>query len=311
MKKESKIYVAGNTGLVGSAIVRKLQSQGYNNIVSSPRSHFDLRKQFDVEKFFNNNQPEYVFLAAARCGGIFDNLNYPVDYLLDNLNIQSNIISMAHKYGVKKLMFFASSCIYPKNVEMPIKEDDLLRGELEPTNEAYSIAKIAGIKLCEAYRKQHKVDFISVNPCNLYGPGDKVHPLKGHVMSCLIYKFWKAKRENLPMVECFGDGSPKREFLYVDDLADASLYLMNKDTSETDTLINIGAGTEISIKEIAELISDVVEYDGEIHWDTSKPNGALRRILDVSKVNALGWEAKTSLIEGIKKVICDLDERYG
>ena len=194
---------------------------------------------------------------------------------------------------------------------MPIKEDDLLRGELEPTNEAYSIAKIAGIKLCEAYRKQHKVDFISVNPCNLYGPGDKVHPLKGHVMSCLIYKFWKAKRENLPTVECFGDGSPKREFLYVDDLADASVYLMNKDTSETDTLINIGTGTEISIKEIAQLISDVVEYDGEIHWDTSKPNGALRRILDVSKVNTLGWEAKTSLIEGVKKVICDLDERYG
>jgi len=310
MEKESKIYVAGNTGLVGSAIVRKLKSEGYLNIISSPRSHFDLRKQYDVERFFNLNQPEYVFLAAARCGGIFDNLNYPVDYLLDNLNIQNNIISMAHKYSVKKLMFFASSCIYPKNVQMPIKEDDLLRGELEPTNEAYSIAKIAGIKLCEAYNRQYGSDFICVNPCNIYGPGDKVHPLKGHVMSCLIYKFWKAKKENLPSVECFGDGSPKREFLFSDDLADASVYLMNKDTTDTDTLINIGTGTEISIREIADLIASVVEYDGDIQWDTSKPNGALRRILDVSKLNLLGWEAKTSLIEGIKKVINDLDERY-
>ena len=306
MDSENKIYVAGNTGLVGSAIVRKLKENGYNNIISSPRSNFDLKSQYDVEKFFNINRPDYVFLAAARCGGIFDNINYPVDYLLDNLNIQNNIISTAYKYKVKKLMFFASSCIFPKESLQPIKEEYLLTGPLEPTNEPYSIAKIAGIKLCEAYRKQYQCNFISVNPCNVYGPGDKFDPLKGHVMSSLIYKIWKAHKENKSDVICFGDGSPEREFIHVDDLADASLFLMN--SYNEHGIINIGTGIDYTIKKIAETIKELVGYSGNLVWDTTKPNGMLKKVLDVSKLNSLGWQSTINLNDGIKSVLNYLEK---
>lgn len=307
MNKDSKIYVAGHNGLVGSAIVKRLLDLGYNNLVFSSRSEHDLTKQDDVESFFDSNKPEYVFLAAAKCGGIFDNINYPVEYLLDNLNIQNNVISTSHKYNVKKLMFFASSCIYSKNCSMPIQEQDLLTGELEKSNEFYAIAKISGIKLCEAYQKQFGSNFISVNPCNIYGPESKVESTKSHVMTSLIHKVWKAKQQNISTVECFGDGTPKREFLYSDDLADAAIFLMNQNT---DSLINIGTGVEHSILDIVNLICDVIDYDGEVVWDTSKPNGASRRVLDVSKLNSLGWKSQVSLKEGISKVVNYLNQNH-
>lgn len=307
MNKDSKIYVAGHNGLVGSAIVKRLLDLGYNNLIFSSRSEHDLTKQDNVESFFDSNKPEYVFLAAAKCGGIFDNINYPVEYLLDNLNIQNNVISTSHKYDVKKLMFFASSCIYSKNCSMPIQEQDLLTGELEKSNEFYAIAKISGIKLCEAYQKQFGSNFISVNPCNIYGPESKVESTKSHVMTSLIHKVWKAKQQNISTVECFGDGTPKREFLYSDDLADAAIFLMNQNT---DSLINIGTGVEHSILDIVNLICDVIDYDGEVVWDTSKPNGASRRVLDVSKLNSLGWKSQVSLKEGISKVVNYLDQNH-
>lgn len=307
MNKDSKIYVAGHNGLVGSAIVKRLLDLGYNNLVFSSRSEHDLTKQDDVESFFDSNKPEYVFLAAAKCGGIFDNINYPVEYLLDNLNIQNNVISTSHRYNVKKLMFFASSCIYSKNCSMPIQEQDLLTGELEKSNEFYAIAKISGIKLCEAYQKQFGSNFISVNPCNIYGPESKVESTKSHVMTSLIHKVWKAKQQNISTIECFGDGTPKREFLYSDDLADAAIFLMNQNT---DSLINIGTGVEHSILDIVNLICDVIDYDGEVVWDTSKPNGASRRVLDVSKLNSLGWKSQVSLKEGISKVVNYLNQNH-
>lgn len=305
MKKDSVIYVAGSTGLVGSAIVRKLKEKGYTNIVTSLRSEYDLTNQNDVEKFFFLNRPEYVLLAAARCGGIFDNINYPVNYLLDNLNIQNNIISNAYKFDVKKLMFFASSCIYPKNCSMPIKEDYLLSGDLEKTNESYSIAKISGIKLCEAYKKQYGCKYFSVNPCNVYGPNDKFDPMHGHVMSSLIYKIWKAKKDNIKEVQCFGDGSPKREFIYSDDLADASVFLMNADFPYD--IINIGTGVDHTIMEIAKLICKIVDYEGDLIWDTSKPNGVMRKVLDVVRLNSLGWKPSITLEEGILNVVNSLE----
>lgn len=305
MNFDSRVYVAGNTGLVGSAIVRNLKKQGYDNIISSPRSHFDLTNLGDVERFFRLNKPEYVFLAAARCGGIFDNINYPVEYLIDNLNIQNNIISMSHKYEVKKLIFFASSCIFPKDCQQPIKEEYLLTGKLEETNEPYSIAKIAGIKLCESYRKQYGCNFFSVNPCNVYGSNDKFDHMHGHVMSSLIYKIWKAKRENIDVVECFGDGTPKREFIYSDDLADAAVFLMNN--YDGSSMINIGTGVEYEIREIARIICDVIDYRGSLFWDVSKPNGMPRKILDVNKLSSLGWRYSTSLEDGMKKVVSFLE----
>lgn len=306
MDNDSRVLVAGANGMVGSAIVRNLESKGYTNIIKGIRDDVDFTNQDETERYFCSEEPEYVFLAAARCGGIFDNINYPVDYLLDNLNIQNNIISTAYKYGVEKLMFFASSCIFPKKSLQPIKEEYLLTGPLEPTNEPYSIAKIAGIKLCEAYRKQYGCNFISVNPCNVHGPGDKFDPMKGHVMSSLIYKIWKAHKEGQCEVICFGDGSPEREFIHVDDLSDASIFLMN--TYNEPDMINIGTGVDYTIKKIAETIKDMVGYSGNLIWDTTKPNGMIKKVLDVSKLNSLGWKSKINLNDGIMSVLNYLEK---
>jgi GDP-L-fucose synthase len=307
MKSDSKVLVAGANGMVGSAIVRNLREKGHQVIIKGTRNTVDFTDQEATDRFFQLAKPEYVFLTAARCGGILDNINCPVNYLLDNLNIQNNVISSSYKYGVKKLMFFASSCVYPKGSPMPIKEETLMMGNFEKTHEFYSIAKVSGIKLCEAYRKQYGCDFISVNPSNIYGIENKVDSPNAHVMSSLIYKIWKAKKENISEVECFGDGSPKREFLYSDDLADAAIFLMDQ---KIDSFINIGTGTENSIAEIVDEICNSVQYDGRIVWNTSKPNGAPRRVLDVSKLNSLGWKPKTSLKEGIEKIINHLNHNY-
>ena len=294
MDSESRVYVAGNTGLVGSAIVRMLHRKGYTNIFSTPSSHFDLRRQDDVERFFKNNEPEYVYLAAAKVGGIGANKDYPGHFIYDNLMIQSNIIHTARKFGVKKLLFLGSSCIYPKMCEQPIKEEYLLTGPLESTNDAYAIAKISGIKMCQAYRKQYGFNAISLMPTNLYGPNDNFDLETSHVLPALIRKFHEAK----DTVTLWGDGSPMREFLHVDDLADACFTAMLKyDESEP---INVGTGEDVTIKELANSISDVVGFSGGIDWDTSKPNGTPRKVLNVDKMKSLGWEPKISLKEGIK-----------
>lgn len=307
MNKDSRILVAGSRGLVGSAIVRNLKDKGYFNIVEGTRDDVDFTNQENTYKYFSSMEPEYVFLAAAKVGGIMANKTHPAEFIYDNLMIQSNVINTSYDYGVKKLMFFASSCIYSKNCPMPIKEQELLTGELEKSNEFYAIAKIAGIKLCEAYQKEYGCNFISVNPCNIYGPENKIDLLKGHVMTSLIYKVWEAKKKNISFIECFGDGTPKREFLYCDDLADAAIFLMNK---ETDSLINIGTGIEHSIIDIVNIICDVIDYDGKVVWDTTKPNGAARRVLDVEKLNSLGWKPQISLKEGISKVVNYLNQIY-
>jgi GDP-L-fucose synthase len=307
MKSDSRILVAGANGMVGSAIVRNLESKGYTNIMKGTRHLVDFTNQQATDDFIESVRPEYVFLTAAKCGGILDNINNPVNYLLDNLNIQNNVISSSHKYDVKKLMFFASSCVYPKESPMPIKEENLMMGNFQKTHEFYSIAKVSGIKLCEAYQKQYGSDFISVNPCNIYGIENKVDSPNAHVMSSLVYRIWKAKKDNVPQVECFGDGSPKREFLYSDDLADAAIFLM---TQKTDSFINIGTGIETSIVELVDEICNIIEYSGKIVWDTSKPNGAPRRVLDVSKLNSLGWKPKTSLRGGIVKIVNHLNQNY-
>jgi GDP-L-fucose synthase len=307
MRKDSRILVAGSNGMVGFAIVRNLENIGYSHIIKGTRQKVDFTNQEETDRYFSIEQPEYVFLTAAKCGGILDNINHPVDYLLNNLNIQNNIISSSHKHRVKKLMFFASSCVYAKDSPMPLKEESLMMGNFEKTHEFYSIAKISGIKLCEAYRKQYDSDFFSVNPSNIYGIENKIDSLNAHVMSSLIYRIWNAKKKNIDFVECFGDGSPKREFLYSDDLADAAIFLMDKNV---ESFINIGTGIETTIKEIVVLICKIVDYRGRIVWDTSKPNGAPRRVLDVSKLNSLGWKPKTSLKEGIIKIVNHLDQSY-
>jgi len=294
MDSESRVYVAGNTGLVGSAIVRMLHRKGYTNILSTPSSHFDLRRQDDVERFFKNNEPEYVYLAAAKVGGIGANKDYPGHFIYDNLMIQSNIIHAARKFGVKKLLFLGSSCIYPKMCEQPIKEEYLMTGPLEPTNDAYAIAKIAGIKMCQAYRKQYGFNAISLMPTNLYGPNDNFDLETSHVLPALIRKFHEANDE----VILWGDGSAMREFLHVDDLAEACFTCMLK-YNEPEP-INVGTGEDVTIKELAEIIGDVVGYRGKMIWDTSKPNGTPRKVLNVDKIKSLGWEPKIDLMEGIK-----------
>jgi len=295
MDSESRVYVAGNTGLVGSAIVRTLHWKGYTNILSSPSHHWDLRNQMDVERFFRVNEPEYVYLAAAKVGGIGANAYYPGHFIYDNLMIQTNVIHAARKFGVKKLLFLGSSCIYPKFAEQPITEDQLLGGHLEPSNDSYAIAKIAGIKLCQAYRKQYGFKTISLMPTNLYGPNDNYDLDSSHVLPAMIRKFHEAKDK----VTLWGDGSAMREFLYVDDLAEAAFKCMVDYDSED--IINVGTGKDITIKELAETIADVVGFTGEIVWDTSKPNGTPRKVLNVDKMKSLGWEPKVDLREGIEK----------
>lgn len=299
MKNDSKIYVAGHQGLVGSSIMRRLRAEGYNNFVLRTHQEIDLEIQRDVEELFNSERPEYVFLAAARVGGIFANNTYPADFIYNNLIIQSNVINAAYKFGVKKLLFLGSSCIYPKFAPQPMKEEHLLTGKLEPTNEPYAIAKIAGILMCQAYNRQYGTNFISVMPTNLYGPNDNFDLMDSHVLPALIRKFHDAKVEGKPYVEVWGTGNPRREFLYVDDLAEACLFLM--DSYNESEIINIGVGEDIAIKELAKIIKEVIDYNGEIRFDSNKPDGSPRKLLDTGRIRALGWMPKTSLREGIEK----------
>lgn len=298
MKKTSKIYIAGHQGMVGSAIVRELQRQGYLNILTRTHSQLDLCRQSDVEDFFADERPEYVFLAAARVGGILANEQALADFMYDNLMLEMNVIHAAWKCGCRKLEFLGSSCIYPRMASQPIRESSLLTGELEKTNEAYALAKISGLKYCEFLNRQYGTDYISVMPANLYGPNDNYHPTHSHVLPALIRRFHEAKQAGEPYVVCWGDGSPLREFLYVDDLARLCVYLMEH-YSGNET-VNAGTGEEISIKELAELAAGVVGYEGEIRWDVSKPNGTPRKLLDISKAKQLGWTYQTDLKKGIR-----------
>ncbi|HMU71765.1 MAG TPA: GDP-L-fucose synthase [Ferruginibacter sp.] len=303
MKKTDKIYVAGHNGMVGSAIVRALQKQGFENLVYRTSKELDLRNQEAVDQFFSEEKPHYVFLAAAKVGGIVANNTYRAEFLYDNLMIVSNIVHSAHAHGVTKLLFLGSSCIYPKMAPQPIKEEYLLTGPLEYTNEPYAIAKIAGIKLCESYRDQYGDDFISVMPTNLYGINDNYHPENSHVLPALIRRFHEAKMNGLKEVMIWGSGTPKREFLYADDLADACLFLMEEYSGKE--IVNIGCGEDLSIRELAELVKEVTGYAGNLVFDTSKPDGTPRKLLDVSKINALGWRYKTSLREGMNMAYQD------
>lgn len=298
MEKEAKIYIAGHNGMVGSAILRKLQKEGHDNLLLRSSKELDLRVQQDVEEFFKVEKPDYVFLAAAKVGGILANNTYRAEFLYDNLMIQNNVIHQSYLNEVKKLMFLGSSCIYPKMAPQPLKEEYLLTGELEPTNEPYAVAKIAGIKMCDAYRHQYGCNFVSVMPTNLYGPNDNYDLRTSHVLPALIRKFYEAKVKNKTFVEVWGTGSPRREFLHVDDLADACYFLMlNYDEPD---FMNLGTGTDITIKELAQIIKEIVGYRGEIKWDTSKPDGTPRKLMDVNKLSSLGWSFKTSLNEGLK-----------
>ena len=298
MEKNAKIYVAGHRGMVGSAIVRALKNQGYTNIIIRTSKELDLRRQIDVEEFFAKEKPDYVFLAAAKVGGILANNEAPADFMYDNMILEMNVIHEAYKNKVKKLMFLGSSCIYPRMAPQPMKEDCLLTSELEKTNEAYALAKISGLKYCEYLNKQYNTDFISVMPTNLYGPNDNYHPEHSHVLPALIRRFHEAKENNLNEVVIWGTGTPLREFLYVDDLANACVYLMN--TYSGNETVNLGTGKELSIKELAELVKKVVGFKGNITFDTTKPDGTPRKLLDVSKLEKLGWTYKTELEDGIK-----------
>lgn len=308
MEKNAKIYVAGHRGMVGSAIIRRLSEAGYNNIVFASSKEVDLRNQQAVQNFFAREKPNYVFLAAAKVGGIYANNTYRAEFLYDNLMIQNNIIDASHKNEVTKLMFLGSSCIYPKMAPQPLKEDYLLSGVLEPTNEPYAIAKIAGIKLCDAYRSQYACNYISVMPTNLYGPNDNYDLNNSHVLPALIRKFHTAKKENSPSVEVWGSGTPLREFLHVDDLADACFYLMMHYNEQG--LVNIGTGTDLSIKDLALLVKKTIGYEGELTWDASKPDGTPRKLMDVSKLNNLGWKHKIELAEGIKSVYEEVKHNF-
>jgi GDP-L-fucose synthase len=298
MEKDAKIYIAGHRGMVGSAIFRKLQKEGYNEIVTRTSSELDLRMQADVADFFAEEKPDYVFLAAAKVGGIVANNTFRAQFLYENLQIQNNIIHSSYLNGVKKLMFLGSSCIYPKMAPQPLKEEYLLTGPLEPTNEPYAIAKIAGIKMCDAYRAQYGCNYISVMPTNLYGYNDNYHPSNSHVLPALIRRFHEAKVQNLPDVTIWGTGTPKREFLFADDLAEACYYLMQN--YDEEGLVNIGTGEDIAIKDLAILIKNIIGYEGEIKFDTSKPDGTPRKLMDVTKLHGKGWKHTIELQEGIE-----------
>jgi GDP-L-fucose synthase len=301
MNKDAKIYIAGHAGLVGSAIIRRLESEGYSNLITRHFQELDLRNQQAVYRFFEIEKPEYVFLAAAKVGGILANMTYPADFIYDNLMIELNVIDAAYKFGVKKLLFLGSSCIYPRNCPQPIKEEYLLTNTLEKTNEPYAIAKIAGISLCQSYNKQYGTNFISCMPTNLYGPGDNFHLQNSHVMPALIKKIYTAHKENKNEVIIWGTGKPYREFLYVDDLADAVIYLMETYTGQEP--INIGTGKDITIANLAYMIADVIGYKGKFIFDTSKPDGTLRKLLAINRLTETGWHASTSLQAGISKTI--------
>lgn len=298
MKKDAKIYVAGHRGMVGSAICRELERQGYTNIITRTHAQLDLCRQDAVDAFFAEEKPEYVFLAAAKVGGIQANSEAPADFMYQNMMLEMNVIYSAWRTGCRKLEFLGSSCIYPRMAPQPMKEDCLLTSPLEETNEAYALAKIAGLKYCAYLNKQYGTDYISVMPTNLYGPNDNYHPEHSHVLPALIRRFHEAKEAGAPSVTCWGDGSPLREFLYVDDLANLCVYLMNHYSG--DETVNAGTGKEISIRELTELVARVVDYRGEILWDTSKPNGTPRKLLDVSKAAALGWRYEMELEDGIR-----------
>ena len=298
MNKDSKIYIAGHNGMVGSALLRRLKAKGFNNFILRSSQELDLRNQQKTAAFFETEKPEYVFLAAAKVGGIAANNNFRADFLYDNLQIQNNIIYAAYCNHVKKLLFLGSSCIYPKMAPQPLKEEYLLTGELEPTNEPYAIAKIAGLKMCDAFRDQYGCNFISVMPCNLYGINDNYHPTNSHVLPALIRRFHEAKINKTKAVVIWGSGLPEREFMFADDLADACIFLM-KNYNEKG-FINIGIGRDISIKNLALLIRSVVGYEGEVKFDTSKPDGTPKKLLDVSKLHSLGWKHTTELADGIK-----------
>lgn len=308
MEKSAKIYVAGHRGMVGSAIVRKLQASGYNHIIFRTSAELDLKDFDKVVKFLQEEKPDYVFLAAAKVGGIVANNTYKGQFLFENLQIQNSVIHGSHLAGVKKLMFLGSSCIYPKLAPQPLKEDYLLTGLLEPTNEPYAIAKIAGIKMCEAYRDQYGSNFISVMPTNLYGPNDNYDLNNSHVLPAMIRKFHEAKRDGKPSVELWGTGSPMREFLHADDLAEACVYLM--ETYNDSSLVNIGTGVDITIRELAETIKAETGYEGEIVWNTDKPDGTPRKLMDVSKLHSLGWKHKIDLKEGIAKVYAEYKAQH-
>ena len=297
MDSNARVLVAGANGMVGSAIVRNLESKGYTNIIEGTHDDVDFTNQDETERYFCSEEPEYVFVAAAKVGGIMANKKYPGQFIYDNLMIQSNIINTSYDYGIKKLLFLGSSCIYPKMTKQPITEDQLMTGSLEPTNDAYAIAKIAGIKLCQSYKEQYGFNAISLMPTNLYGPNDNFDLQSSHVFPALIRKFHEAKESDAPYVECWGDGSPMREFLHVDDLAEACFRCM---ISYNDLeIINVGTGEDLTIKKLTELISIIVGYKGEIRWDTSKPNGTLRKVLNVDKIKSLGWSPKIGIRQGI------------
>jgi GDP-L-fucose synthase len=303
MNSKSRIYVAGHNGMVGAAITRSLQESGFENLIQRTSSDLDLRNQEAVRKFFEAEKPEFVFLAAAKVGGIQANNTYRAEFLYDNLSIEANVIHFSWLYNVKKLLFLGSSCIYPKYAPQPLREESLLTGTLEETNEPYAIAKIAGIKLCEAYRDQYGCNFISAMPTNLYGPGDNYDLQKSHVLPALIRKFHTAKINNEPTVEVWGSGAPLREFMHVDDLADACVFLMKNYNDKL--FVNVGTGEELTIRELAELVREVTEYKGKIEWNSSKPDGTPRKLMDLTRLHSLGWKHKVSLHEGLKEVYKD------
>ena len=317
IKPSNKIYVAGHRGMAGSAICRALSKAGYSNLLTSPRADLNLLDEAAVKDWFEINKPDVVVVAAAKVGGILANNNYPADFLLENLKIQTNIIETAWRSGVQRLLFLGSSCIYPKFAIQPIKEESLLTGALETTNEWYAIAKIAGIKLCQALRKQHGFDAISLMPTNLYGPGDNYHPSNSHVIAALLRRFYEARQYNAPSVTCWGSGTPRREFLHVDDLAAAAVFCLEnwdpsrikapKDQSgEPLHYLNVGSGSDVTIKELAELIAEKIGFKGLINWDSSKPDGTPQKLLDVDQLQSMGWSASISLAEGLQKVIINL-----